>query len=964
MESPGRASPTLKVGADGHVAMNIIVSDADQVPPSPAPAAPADAELDEYAEDAAEPPAADDYTAAYAAPAAADAPAPEAATEAAPAPAASDEAAAAPAEAAVAPAQAAAAPAEAAAAPAEAAAAPAEATAAPAEAAAPSAADDVAAEADDAPEAPEVEARAASTFALLDANSNGSLELPELAKGVRTVASDGGVALMAAIDLDRDGSVQVDEWQRHFRKLAHKEGTDQALRLLDKLDEAGKAIVALGISANADGSVKLSFGVAPDVAAAAPTETVAAPAEADAAPAENAAADENAAATKMQSAQRGKKARNDVKQKKAEGKHKAESAAATKVQSVQRGKNARADIKLRMSHDGQVKIGISVQDDTAADAEVAALASSEPTPAAPAAVPPHSPVTVGVGVKGDGKPAITISVQDDTAEAHKAATKVQSMQRGKEARKATNTLKFNVGADGQVKLNIDVVAPMITEAPAPAAAPAKGPTAAKAKSKALSDKEDKAAAKAKALAAAAAAPKPPKSEVPKAKPGRPAGRVGSAPKSDSLVDAQDKAAAKAKALSAAAAAAPKASTPKAAPSAAPAAAKAAAPAAAKAAAPEAKSAKPSVPKAQVPRPPAAAAPKASTPRAAPSQAAPPLPQRPHEGLITNLYPDEVEMYASRHMPPANNEARQLQAERARLQRGVDPLLTPLLDERLLLHDEMDAEAPGAAQRVQMLTEGVPPRHAKAQKGYARVPRPPDGGYVAYTSGGLSYEEQMRLDRREAMRQRDAEMAALEARLALVYADGGGASHYDHQHVSMEDADGSSLIPDIDAEAVSSVVQHLSAFGLNRNLPWQLYATRHKRFERPAPTENATYGANPAVDANGIEPSRGVTLSDSPPLPPAYSNNSAYGPIDGGDSAIHPRRYTGSTYYSRSKLPRQMRMHMRPEGAMLPHIRGAERFDYGPGAPKAAWGSPRSGQHAVHAARLMSPRVLYAAGSYY
>ena len=240
MESPGRASPTLKVGADGHVAMNIIVSDADQVPPSPAPAAPADAELDEYAEDAAEPPAADDYTAAYAAPAAADAPAPEAATEAAPAPAASDEAAAAPAEAAAAPAQAA---------------------AAPAEAAAPSAADDVAAEADDAPEAPEVEARAASTFALLDANSNGSLELPELAKGVRTVASDGGVALLAAIDLDRDGSVQVDEWQRHFRKLAHKEGTDQALRLLDKLDEAGKAIVALGISANADGSVKLSFGV-------------------------------------------------------------------------------------------------------------------------------------------------------------------------------------------------------------------------------------------------------------------------------------------------------------------------------------------------------------------------------------------------------------------------------------------------------------------------------------------------------------------------------------------------------------------------------------------------------------------------------------------------------------------------------------------------------------------------------
>ena len=33
------------------------------------------------------------------------------------------------------------------------------------------------------------------------------------------------------------------------------------------------------------------------------------------------------------------------------------------------------------------------------------------------------------------------------------------------------------------------------------------------------------------------------------------------------------------------------------------------------------------------------------------------------------------------------------------------------------------------------------------------------------------------------------------------------------------------------ESVQSVVQHLSAFGLNRNLPWQIYATRPKRFTR-------------------------------------------------------------------------------------------------------------------------------------
>ena len=112
----------------------------------------------------------------------------------------------------------------------------------------------------------------------------------------------------------------------------------------------------------------------------------------------------------------------------------------------------------------------------------------------------------------------------------------------------------------------------------------------------------------------------------------------------------------------------------------------------------------------------------------------------------------------------------------------------------------------------------------------------------------------------------------------------------------------------------------------------------------------------------MDAERAVMLSHEPP-PITFSNYSAYGVIDGGDSAIHPRPWMSSMYdgaYSKPKLPRHMRTQMRGEG--LPRIRGAERHAYG--APKAAWASPRSGQQAVTAARQMSPRVLAAPDTYY
>ena len=56
-----------------------------------------------------------------------------------------------------------------------------------------------------------------------------------------------------------------------------------------------------------------------------------------------------------------------------------------------------------------------------------------------------------------------------------------------------------------------------------------------------------------------------------------------------------------------------------------------------------------------------------------------------------------------------------------------------------------------------------------------------------------------------------------------------------------------FVETVEEEAIQSVVQHLTPFGLNRNLPWQIYATRRKRFAR-VPAASAPAGA-PAARAS-------------------------------------------------------------------------------------------------------------------
>ena len=82
--------------------------------------------------------------------------------------------------------------------------------------------------------------------------------------------------------------------------------------------------------------------------------------------------------------------------------------------------------------------------------------------------------------------------------------------------------------------------------------------------------------------------------------------------------------------------------------------------------------------------------------------------------------------------------------------------------------------------------------------------------------------------------------------------GGGsltASGVDGGYVGGGDGIGSYELEQLEEEAISSVVQHLSPFGLNRNLPWQIYATRPKRFHRAQALLPASFlpGAGPEAD---------------------------------------------------------------------------------------------------------------------
>jgi len=115
-----------------------------------------------------------------------------------------------------------------------------------------------------------------------------------------------------------------------------------------------------------------------------------------------------AAATKIQAAQRAKKARMDVSEMKQQ------KAAATKIQSVQRGKQARKEVAA-------MRVGTA---DATPEAETTAPAA-EDTPAAPAAE--------------------ELIAAANEAELEEAATKIQAMHRGRVARKQTNAMRGKGG---------------------------------------------------------------------------------------------------------------------------------------------------------------------------------------------------------------------------------------------------------------------------------------------------------------------------------------------------------------------------------------------------------------------------------------------------------------------------------------------------------------------------------------
>jgi hypothetical protein len=104
-----------------------------------------------------------------------------------------------------------------------------------------------------------MDAEALETFALLDADGNGTIDLGELGRGVRQISSDGGAAMLQAIDLSMDGSIDKTEWVQHFNNIARTEGRAAAVELLRKLTEAAKVLAEAKVSVNADGSLSLNL---------------------------------------------------------------------------------------------------------------------------------------------------------------------------------------------------------------------------------------------------------------------------------------------------------------------------------------------------------------------------------------------------------------------------------------------------------------------------------------------------------------------------------------------------------------------------------------------------------------------------------------------------------------------------------------------------------------------------------
>ena len=338
-------------------------------------------------------------------------------------------------------------------------------------------------------------------------------------------------------------------------------------------------------------------------------------------------------------------------------------------------------------------------------------------------------------------------------------------------------------------------------------------------------------------------------------------------------------------------------------------------------------------------------------------------------------------------PPNLGERRLLQVERQRASRPAEPLMTPLFESgagyggqerhahlhgRLVSRAELEAAGP-RSRSVHELAQARRMR-AEAQR------RDRHTAQLAQQS----YEEEHVLHaRRQAAAEREREMLQLEMQLAEAV----NSKRSTLQQHSDSQMDPSAYeLEALQEEAISSVVQHLTPFSLNRNLPWQIYATRPKRFARVPGGSGVTESAS-AVDAAlmGLAAPPGALMGLA--APPAHASMgmgggpdggggmgpvggpdgggpSMYGlsdPFDGGESAVPPqdrhRAVLRSVYDKPTKPPRRgypgagggVAGGVSPRGGFLP--------------PIDAWPSPRRSQQR-NDGRALSPRVMGAIGSYY
>jgi len=258
--------------------------------------------------------------------------------------------------------------------------------------------------------------------------------------------------------------------------------------------------------------------------------------------------------------------------------------------------------------------------------------------------------------------------------------------------------------------------------------------------------------------------------------------------------------------------------------------------------------------------------------------------------------------------------REIEREQRRAAATLAPLLTPLLE----------AERRELERRERLLEQQ---RWQKMMEQQEKL-----------VQAGITAMSVARLEREVEMRSLEAKLADMTQQRHTAYA---------------EEAE------TLQEDAVQSVVQHLSSFGLNRNLPWQIYATRPKRFgSGGAAAPAAPAGPPPLLEdaASAVEQLDALykynpyLVLDTPELDPAGG---------GAAPAALPRstRRRMASIYDRPARPhgfvspRQPRDYRANEA--FPPVRGAQP----PPGISAAWASPRSSG----TPRALAPLGAYAGG---